>query len=173
MTFHFTKGIHINHAVFLHLYLLGEFLVMDSVNWIANLTACAIYCALFLFIFRFNIIAWIYVAIVAAISFASHSLHQYYLQPSDFDTSFNQFLPYIVGFACMLFALVSQQIGHCLFEKYLPPMSLFHGFVAAPFLEFMAYFVLLDCRGVYPKQLEGIQEAIKKRRDKMYCDSVQ
>lgn len=161
MTFHFSKRIHINHAIFGHLYLLGVFLLFDAINWIANVIVCAIYCALFLFIFRFNIIAWIYAVIIALVAFSAHALHEYYLSNMD------EYVAFIVGGSCVIFSLLSQQIGHLIHEKYKAPISLFHGFVAAPFLEFMSYFILLDCKRIYPAQLRGIEQAVHERRNKL------
>eukprot|EP01084_Bolivina_argentea_P104615 187309_1 len=168
MSFHHSIWIHINHAIFCHIYLFGIFLLLTSVHWIANVIGCVLYIILFFFIFKLNIVSWIYAPVVSVIAFTAYWMHQFYFKPSNFsEVSYNQYIPYIFSGSFILFALLNQEIGHLLFELFLPQMSLYHGFIAAPFLEFMTYFILLDCQKLYPISLQGLQAAIQNRREKL------
>ena len=167
MTYHHTFSIHINHAILLHLYLFGLFLILVAVHKIMAIVFMVIYCSLFIVIFRGNIIGWLYTIIIFAIGFLAYFIFESYLKPSYFDVKYNVGIPYIIGACCILFALLLQQLGHTIFERFLPPISLYHGFIAAPFLEFMTYFVLLDCKKLIPSKLDGLQQAITYKRQQL------
>lgn len=169
MTYHHSKSIHLNHLIFLHIYLFGLFLnlvAIDKIGYVASI-CILLYCILNLIIFRLHFISWLYSIIIISIGFLSYISYHFYLKPSQFDVNYKEGIPFIIGFSLMLLALISQEFGHLCFEKFLPPTSLYHGFIAAPFLEFMALFVLCDCYKLYPTKLRGIKQAIQKKRNEL------
>lgn len=167
MTFHHSSLIHINHIIFLHIYLFGLFLVFITIHELFAFIMILLYCLLFIMIFRFNIISLLYSIIIIGIGLLTHYIYQQYLSPPHFDVNYKNGIPYIIGISTIIFALLSQQFAHCCCEKFTPPTSLYHGFIAAPFLEFMTLFILLDCNRLYPSKLNGIKQAIQKRRRRL------
>ena len=69
------------------------------------------------------------------------------------------------GLAIVLGSFMLQLLGHCLHERFQAPLSLLHGFVAAPPLEWISF--LLRCGfagGVHDPVFGGIWEEVASAR---------
>ena len=170
LTYHSSILIHINHGIFCHTYLFGLFLLFASISFTVNMSFLVVYIIITLFTLGFNIPSLLYLPILIAFSFMAQIVHDNYL------IGLISFIfPYIVAVGLIFISLIMQQISHCCYEKYHPKMdfiTLYHAFIASPFLQWMTFFILCNCDFscdclIIPHDLYGIRDAVDKRRSRI------
>ena len=134
-TFHHSYELHVNHMIFLPVYLFGIFTIAALGGWFSSALVAVPFFLYTMLIVRPHIGAGVYVCIVGAIAASSNVFCQYLTH----DSNLNHWMAALVGVGIVLTAFCFQLVGHGLHEGYVAPPNLAHGFFAAPVLEFQSF----------------------------------
>jgi len=148
LTYHYSIGLHINHLVFLHAYVVAVFVIFCGAGLATGVPYLDfVFPALFaIAIFAYSAkLGGLYSIPYWGIVTALLSITTAFLQPWLGD----YVMCLIVGFSLMLFAFICQLIGHAMHEVFQAPPNFLHGFFAAPVLE---WFSLLLRLGLMPTE---------------------
>jgi len=126
--YHASRGIQVNHWVFLPCYLLGVFLALT--NFWAQMAAYVLL-SVYALGLTGRVVGGSYVVfLLSPLLFLAWVLTENLAnQPA--------WVPAATGGGIALASLLLQLVGHAKFEKLKPPPTLMHGLVAAPMLEWM------------------------------------
>eukprot|EP00928_Gymnodinium_smaydae_P089765 TRINITY_DN73678_c0_g1_i1.p1 TRINITY_DN73678_c0_g1~~TRINITY_DN73678_c0_g1_i1.p1 ORF type:complete len:213 (+),score=35.09 TRINITY_DN73678_c0_g1_i1:67-705(+) len=136
LIYHFSCAIHVNHLFFLNSYLFGVFLMVSSVGfWQAVAAVLLLYGSYMVKLFAGHgvLYALPYMSFVAGIGVGAWFLSENLLFPL-----MNRSEIALIGFGIVMGSFSVQLFGHARYEEFSAPPDLFHGFVAAPVLEYVS-----------------------------------
>lgn len=134
-TFHHSFSLHLNHLIFLHIYLFGLFLLCACFSWLVCLVLEAAFITYACKLIQPSPYAIVYVVILCAIGLAAMGC--LFIMETELDYEIWEI--FIVAGGIILFSFACQLIGHYRYEKYTAPTSLTNSLVAAPILEFQSF----------------------------------
>lgn len=148
LVYHWTLSIHINHMFLLHTYLLGAYFSAcvysdNSVPVIVAIASLVTICDLVVLRSHSLILCGLshVIIMVWPLAYAAHYLSLYVQTAYSMDRSNVCML--VAGPTVMLTSLLLQVAAHHYHEEFQAPMSLLHGLLAAPGLEWTSF--LLRC----------------------------
>ena len=134
-TFHYSFELHVNHMVFLHLYIYGLLLVCSLWGWLAIGLCLLPFVAYSYRTIRPLPYACAYIIGLCAIGVAAFYTFDLFVLEHDVEN----FVVGIMGASIVLFSLCCQVLGHHFYEEYSAPPDLVHGFLTAPALEMQSF----------------------------------
>ena len=163
LTYHYTVGIHINHIIFLQTYLYGWAVVFCSpplavpILLLVIMILLALYSILLVkgpgclpFLFSLTLV-----------SVCGYFTKQALADHAHVDDGYIA----LIGLGIVLASFIFQLLGHAMFEEFMAPPSLMHGFIAAPVLEGMS---LLFRLGFYPDLARTVYAKVEAVRARAY-----
>lgn len=161
--YHHSLALHLNHLVFLNTYIIG--MLVTSSGLCGTLSdddhgQCSVWTMVVLFdtyaLVLTRGVALPYAAMVGGFGvlamMLSNTVHAYY---------HSHVYVILVGLGIMLCSFAAQLLGHRYFERFAAPPHLFHGFVAAPLLEYSS---LLFRLGLLPGLCAEVAVEVQKAR---------
>ena len=151
LTYHYSLGLHINHLLFLHTYLLAVFTIAGGVGsllapvWGGAAVQMLFFIAICVYAMSLGGVRGSpYCVFVGLVLWIARFEVPRWLGGEDPSTQA------MSGFALMMLSFACQLAGHAYFEIFQAPPDLLHGFFAAPVLEWMS---LLGRCGLMPSDL--------------------
>ena len=146
LAYHYSLGLHINHLLFLHTYGIGVGISTLAIGGASYFYApswilLAFYTVYVLFLGKKIGAAYISCAVPAqvyAIFLLKSSIEATWSVDSTLSSLSLNVLFGGVGIGIVIASFVFQLMGHCAHERFGAPPNLLHGFVCAPFLEFVS-----------------------------------
>ena len=132
LIYHHSLALHVNHLVFLNTYLFGIWLLLAAADPIAGWAAAAAY-AVYATALA-GPLGGLFGLLQVAAAYGATALHTALL------TDGGGWAPWevvMLGVGLVLGSFMAQLAGHASSEAFIAPPHLFHGFVAAPILEWV------------------------------------
>lgn len=129
LAFHSSNGIHYNHLIFLHCYVFGVLLLALSIQFAAALAVLALYT--WYCVAMDYYLGMTYSTVLVFLFILSYVVWAFLLKREP---------AYFLSAIIILGSLGCQLIGHRIYEAVQAPVSISHGFFAAPFLEWCSLF---------------------------------
>lgn len=147
LVYHRSIALHVNHLIFLNSYLFGVLLCAASTGGKSGDIVCGaltgIYASYVLLLTKGYGVP--YVIFVSALALSARTFRLW------IDTYLDRtYVPPVVGICIVLLSFSSQLLGHRLHEEIIAAPNLFHGFVAAPVLEYMSLLLRI---GILPETI--------------------
>jgi hypothetical protein len=160
LMFHHSLALHINHMIFLHTFLFGV-LLCSSLNAAALISVTAAYTLYASIIIRPAKFYFIYILVPGILALSAVICEDYI--STKFSTQ--KWLVGAAGSAIILSSFAFQLMGHALHEELFAPPNIFHGFLAAPILEFQCF--IFRMRYVDASEYDSIMEVVNKSRNEL------
>ena len=163
--YHWTLSLHLNHMIFLNAYLFSVFLVAASSGYWQVPAALAAAYGLYVVVLAGRWVGAPYVVLVGLLASGAWLLRL--ALAGDFDVGeagsgagegagvkLEPWQILLVGVGAMLGSFICQLVGHARTERLIAKPHLFHGFVAAPALEWVSF--LYRCGAIRPPFLNEV-----------------
>lgn len=136
ITYHYTTALHINHLIFLHTLLFGMMLSVSAAGvWELTVAVVALFVAYICLLFtaRRSLLALPYCLFVSLLATSAWIVRE------ELSRGFRPWQILLVGLGIVLTSFAVQLYGHAKYEEFEAPPNLWHGFVAAPILEYTSF----------------------------------
>jgi hypothetical protein len=145
LVYHYSLSLHINHLLFLHTYGIGIGILTLGLSSFLSFLILFLYCIYILLLSSSGLtknkgllygllyIGSFVILQIFAVSFIAEAVNE-----------FQKIETVALGLLITLVSFMMQLIGHCLHENFATEPHLVHGFIAAPFLEFVS--LLIRCK---------------------------
>ena len=145
LVYHYSLSLHINHLVFLHTYGIGIGVLTLGVSSFLSFLILFSYCIYILLLSSSGLkknkgllYGLLYIGSFVTVQiFAVYSI-------AEAVNEFQKIETVALGLLIILVSFMMQLVGHCLHENFATEPHLVHGFIAAPFLEFIS--LLIRCK---------------------------
>ena len=134
LMFHHTTSLHINHMIFLHTFLFGA-LLCSSTNFISLVLVASIFILYASIIIRPLKFTAVYIFGILLLTVTAFYLEVYVSSTY----AWKKWSIAVCGVSVILISFFCQLLGHTLYEEFIAPPNLIHGFLAAPILEFQCF----------------------------------
>ena len=157
--YHYTVALQLNHLLFLNTYMFGILSIAASIlqGWYLAYAVTLIYAAYALYLARFWAVP--YLCLVSLLAVLATELATTMLQNEESNQT--SYIAPLTGLGIVLGSFIAQLAGHAMFETFAAPPHLFHGFIAAPLLEFVS---LLFSMGFMPVLSEQVDVEVERHR---------
>lgn len=152
LVYHYSFALHVNHIVFLNLYLFGVFLCLTSFKSCIPLACVSgAYCLYSIVLTKGIAIPYGIFILVIALGALECTKR--------LDLEWYRSLGGGVGF--ILGSFFVQLLGHFFHEKFVAKPNIFHGFVAAPLMEYMSLLMRLNVLPRMRREIMGTVETMR------------
>jgi len=153
--YHYSVALQLNHLLFLNLYVLGVLMIAASFGgWSSVCTIMAIYASYAVYLARLQALPYLCLVGLLAVYATELAARSGSQQSYNWEAA-------LTGLWIVFGSFLAQLAGHALFEEFAAPPHLFHGFVAAPLLEFVS---LLFTLGFLPALREAVDLEVERER---------
>lgn len=158
VTYHCTTALHVNHLIFLHTLLFGMWLSFSAAGlWELLVAAVALFVAYICLLFAAHrpLLASPYCLFVSLLATGAWFLREALAR------SLQPWQVLLIGLGIILASFTVQLYGHAKYEEFEAPPNLWHGFVAAPILEYAS---LLFRLGALTEMKQGVMQEAEAAR---------
>lgn len=159
IVYHGSEGIHLNHLIFLHTYVLGVFLLSISISIQFSLVLLTLYIG---YIMKMEYYLGVtYTTILFILYAMAYGIWSQIFASQSTYAIVASFILIIASFVCQL-------IGHRLYEKVQAAPNLWHGLWSAPFLEYSALIYRKRRRAkVFRDAFEEVDQKMREMRKRI------